>query len=477
MDNRSSNGSSLNKRNIVWIVNIAVAFLCVLSVVCYFFGAVWKLDLTYTLTAEQIEKLSGESGLELDAKDIVGEEGEKISLSLSLDAGHVLGSFASAEATVDKILDSNVDKIAAQLNEDMKGLAHKAVKSGAKNIVKNQVKDNVKKLLSNDENEASNEEVQQKLDELGFTDEYISEKTDKIVDGVFAGGSDVDTITDNIMDTVDEVYSDFQKNSQGKEGFEEFQDAELSEEDRAQIEDSVRDTLEQLAAEDGSIDPDELVAEMLAKMLGGDTEGEGSVRGGIALLAAEESSSVSGVDKLASVLKTTLNDLIPDEVRTILVYVFYGMAGIMLFSMLPWVYILIKLLVKLLAKSSDPTVKLALPIWLGWLFFLLFALLPTVALWIVKMPSVAAMIAGAMPEFGTMLGQLSFSVSSIAWISALCALLVFGISIYYMVVRKQLKKEPLEPQTPQEPQGPVEPEKSDDTPLTDMHEEVAVAEE
>ena len=458
-----------DKRKIVWIMNIVVAVLCVLAIVCHFFPPVWQINLTYTITAEQFEELTKDSGFDFDANDVIGEEGKPIEISVALNAGHVLGSFSAGEATVDNIVDSNVDNIVVQLGGTLNEIAKSAVKSVAKNTVKNEVKENVKKRLTKEGEEMSEEEVQQKLDDLGFTDDYISEKTDQIIDDVFEGGKDIDQVTENIMDTVDEVYKDFRENSAGKEDLEEFHDIELSEEDKAAIEDTVKKTLEDLAKEDGTIDPDELIAELLSQALdamGNKDKNPDSNNGnddetaslGIVSLADGESDGSSSQEKLAASLKNMLNSVIGDDIRSIAVYVFYGMAGLMLLSMLPWVYVLIKLLVKFLKKDPNPTVKLAVPIWLGWLFFFILVAVPTIALWVLQMPAFADLLASV-----PYLSSMSFSISSLSCISAICALCVFGISIYYIVVRKQLKEEA---QTP-----------SSGNTNTSVQEEVAVSEE
>ncbi len=461
----------VGKRLIVWIMNIVIAVLCVLSILCYFFGAVWKINLTYTLTADQFAEIAEGTNFDIDPHDIIDEDGEQIKVSVSLTAGHVFGSLTSAETVVDDIIDSNVNGIVDQLSGTLNVIAKKAVKSVAKNTVKSEVKNNIQKYLSKDGEEISEEEVEQKLSDLGFTDDYISEKTDQLIDDVFEGGKDIDAVTENIMDTVDEVYADFQKNSAGKEGFEDFTDVELSPEDKQQIEDTVRETLGQIAQEDGTIDPDEMIAELLAKALGAagnsgtnSDENKEDESGTDVVLLAEEETASSGKTKLASALKDTLNERIPEKARHIAVYVFYGMAGLMVLSMLPWVYILIKLLVKFLKKDPNPTVKLAVPIWLGWLFFLILVAIPTIALWIVQMPALAESLASVsfLKSLIEAMEMMTFSISSLSCISAICALIVFGISIYYIIVRKQLKKEGNTPA----PDGntPVE---EDETPVFD----------
>lgn len=461
-----------SKRKIVWIFNIVVAALCLLSIICYFFGPVWQVKVSYTISADDFKQMIGEK-YDFDANEVIGSEGETVSASLSLTAENLFDSFfAGAEESVNKIIDSNVDSIVSQLSGTINGIARKTVKSAAKQLVKDEVHKNIQKFLtekSEDGSEVSSEEVQKKLDELGFTDDYIAEKTDKIIDDVFEGGSDIDKVTGNIMDTVDEVYADFKKNAEGKEGYEDLVDVELSEEDKTQIEDVVRDTLEELAQEDGTIDPDALIAELLMQAMGATGGGEKNPDGGegkaspaaspiASLLAAADETPTDeppaegetptdtqddANTKLATAVKDKIYELIPEGATTYIVLALRIMTGLMLLSMLPWVYILIKLLVKVV-KRSNPAVKLALPIWLGWLFYLILAGIPGIAIFIIFKTSLLEKIVtmfGAGTEILSRVAGASVSIQSISWISAIAALVIFAISIFYMVMRRKIEKE------------------------------------
>ncbi len=442
----------------LWIINIVIGVLCLLSIASYFFGPIWQVNVTYTLTAEQLDGLLKnlpDLGVDIDAQDVVGEEGEEIHASVSLNAVRVFHALGSPEAAVNKLIDENVDSIVVELTPTLNKLAKNTVKSVAKNTVKEEVHNNVKKFLENNpQSGIAPEEVEEKLNELGFDDEYISQKTDQLVDDIFTEGGDVDSITESIMETVDEVYEDFKQNSAGKEGFEAFQDIELTEEDKAQIEEAVKDVLGQIADEEGNIDPDELIAELLEKAMSGGLGGLGETDSVTLLAASEdveggsdgnteggnESAEGSASERIAASVKQFLNEKISADVRSYLGYAFYGILALMVISMLPWLYVLIKLIVKFATHKGNTTVKLAVPIWLGWLFFLLLMAIPSIALWVVQMDSVMAQVAVLLPSIAPYIASASVSIYSISWIPAMCALIAFGLSIYYIVVRKQMKK-------------------------------------
>lgn len=469
----------MTKRIVVWCFNIVVAILCVLSIACYFFGPVWKVEVSYLVTPDTIKKIapdemldgdnfllsgatSGETApLSIPLTDIIPEEGEVISLSLNIGASDLFGAIGSLsrhdDSMVNDLVNRNVSGIVEQLSGKISVVTRKVVQSVAKETVKSEVKSNVKKFLeSNSGSPVAEEEVAQKLDELGFTDEYIDDKVASLVDSFYEENATVDTVTDKVMATVDEVYNDFQENAQELEGYEEFADFELTEEDKEEIRENVQQVLEELAAEDGAINPDDIINRFLNEALGemnksGGTENEeegGNVPASLVSpladeggqSAPEEQTPQGGTDAKAQLiesLRKLIMDSIPAEINHYLSIGFVALAALALFSMLPWLYVLIKLVVKL-CTHGIPTVKLAVPIWLGWLFFLFLVGLPSLALMIVssfgaKLPLPA--------EFWDIYGGLSISITSITWITAIAAIVCFVISIFYMVMRRKIKRE------------------------------------
>lgn len=431
-----------NKQTVVWIFNAVVALLCLLSIACYFFGPVWQVNATYVLSAEDLQQmLPSDLGFELNPNEIIGPEGEPITVALSLGAGDLYGSFAAdAQKTVDNIINANVNRIVGQLTPKVKTLAHKAVKSAAKGVVNKQVKDNVFKYLQNQDPSLTDEYMNDKLNQLGFTEEYVSEKIDKIIDTVFEGETDVDSLTEDLMAQVDDVYNDFQTKAAENPDLQEFVGMELSEQDRAQIEDTIKSELKNFADENGKIDADEILMDSLLQAFQKLQEGKSTPTAPIALLADETPNEESAEEKLVSGLKDIINQYLPQEAHGYILWGVRGAAILMTLTMVPWLYILIKLIVKLATKGT-PTVKLALPIWLGWLFYLLLTALPAIAVWILTMPSMSGVLSNLLPvELMSRVGSFGLSVYSISWITAVSALLVFGISIFYMVMRRKIKK-------------------------------------
>lgn len=450
------------KRLAVWICNLVVAILSVLSIICYFLGAFWQFRISVTITGDLITKMVGNVGDGIDVAEIVGEEGTTVSLSLTVETSDVLSSLTGEPSdTIESLIDKNVTSVVSQLKGTLMEIAESTVKSVAKKTVKDEVHKNVKDFLINNRKnqddpqpEVGDEEVVQKMEELGITDDYIGEKTDKIIEKVFEDGSTVENVTDEIMDTVDEVLGDIKSKaeelSQSDESYEELKNFDLTQEEKDAIRENVTNALEELVqSEDGSIDAEKLIEELLASALNPDKGGngkeddKGELHAAVAPLAAaptegEDPGAEEQEQKLEQQVKEYIMNYLPEGIDNYLIWVFIAMAILMLLSALSWVYILIKLIVKLVKKSEDPTVKLKCPIWLGWLPYLFFVGIPSIAL--LFLPMITKLI--PLPaEMSGMLSSMKLSISSIGVIAAISALVCFGISIFYMVVRRKFKQE------------------------------------
>lgn len=442
---------------IVWICNIAVAVLSVLAIVCYFFAPFWEVSVTYSLKPDDLKSVIPQD-VNVDPAEILGEDGLPIGVSLQIHAADLFHSFGGdAEAVVEPLIDNNVKRIVSELTGTLNGVIETAVRVVAKNTVKDEVHSNVQKyiddLVQGDSSIAPDTTASQVLEDLGITEDYIGQKTNDVIDAIYDENATVDSVTDTIMDTVDTLFEDLSSNAAEHEQYSDFTDFELAPETREEIESNVRDTLTELAAEDGSIDPQELIDRLLKEYLS-NAQGSGGSTGKAlpaAPLAAEEGADGEGAGgepatptpdddaSLDSLVKDFVMKLIPAQMSSIIVYAMWAMLGTMVLSMLTWIYILIKLIVKLATGSENPTVKLALPIWLGWLPYLIFAGIPSIAF--LLLPTILGNLSGVLPpELANILGSMQVNITSIGWVALLCAAICFAISIFYMVMRRKFKK-------------------------------------
>ena len=430
------------------IFNVLFAIVCAAAIVMYFISPVWRIDLKANISNEMMHELTG--GEIDDLNEALGEDGTDVSLSIALDSMAVAQCLMQwdAAAMVDDILDRNLDSLATQLVAVIEPIAKNTIKTQASSAVKTEIKNAVKDYLSSPENEVTEERVNELLTEAGVTDTYIEEKTDAIIDRLYENGSTVDGVVDEVMTTVDEVYTDLTASN-----VEEFQDIALTEESRESIRSAVTDIVTDYADENGYINPEEivnrLVIEALQSMSGESSEEEGA--GTAALTAAsyaaaseaqqpsdpsaqQPAGSSGSNEQLKTELKNYLSEQLlegPAAPAVFLPFVMLGLGILLAISLLSWVYLLLKILFKTFMKNKY--VKVKMPIILGWFLFLFLMLLPNLAL-----TYIPTMLAGVLPaeilSVFTMLSGTSFFSS--AMYAAIAAAVLIVLCIPYRIICK-----------------------------------------
>lgn len=440
---------SETKRSVPTLIfNVLFAIVCAAAIVMYFISPVWRIDLKANISNEMMHELTG--GEIDDLNEALGEDGTDVSLSIALDSMAVAQCLVQwdAAAMVDDILDRNIDSLAGQLVTVVEPIAKNSIKNQASSAVKTEIKNAVKDYLSSPENEKTEEEVNALLTEAGVTDTYIEEKTDAIIDRLYESASTVDGVVDEVMRTVDEVYADLTASD-----VEEFQDIALTEESRESIRNAVADIVTDYADENGYINPEEivnqLVIEALQSMSGESSEEEGA--GTAALTAAsyaaaseaqqpadpsaqQPAGSSGSNEQLKTELKNYLSEQLlegPAAPAVFLPFVMLGLGILLAISLLSWVYLLLKILFKTFMKNKY--VKVKMPIILGWFLFLFLMLLPNLAL-----TYIPTMLAGVLPaeilSVFTMLTGTTFFSS--AMYAAIAAAVLVVLCIPYRIICK-----------------------------------------
>ena len=415
------------------IFNVLFAIVCAAAIVMYFISPVWRIDLKANISNEMMHELTG--GEIDDLNEALGEDGTDVSLSIALDSMAVAQCLVQwdAAAMVDDILDRNLDSLATQLVAVIEPIAKNTIKTQASSAVKTEIKNAVKDYLSSPENEVTEERVNELLTEAGVTDTYIEEKTDAIIDRLYTNGSTVDGVVDEVMTTVDEVYTDLTASN-----VEEFQDIALTEESRESIRSAVADIVTDYADENGYINPEEivnqLVIEALQSMSGESSEEEGA--GTAALTAAsyaaaseaqqpadpsaqQPAGSSDSNEQLKTELKNYLSEQLlegPAAPAVYLPFVMLGLGVLLAISLLSWVYLLVKILFKTFMKNKY--VKVKMPIILGWFLFLFLMLLPNLALTYIPTMLAGTLSAEVLSVFTMLTGTAFFSSAMYAAIAA-----------------------------------------------------------
>lgn len=430
------------------IFNVLFAIVCAAAIVMYFISPVWRIDVKANISNEMMHELTG--GEIDDLNEALGEDGTDVSLSIALDSMAVAQCLMQwdAAAMVSDILDRNLDSLATQLVAVIEPIAKNTIKTQASSAVKTEIKNAVKDYLSSPENEVTEERVNELLTEAGVTDTYIEEKTDAIIDRLYTNGSSVDGVVDEVMTTVDEVYTDLTASN-----VEEFQDIALTEESRESIRNAVADIVTDYADENGYINPEEivnrLVIEALQSMSGESSEEEGA--GTAALTAAsyaaaseaqqpadpsaqQPAGSSGSNEQLKTELKNYLSEQLlegPAAPAVFLPFVMLGLGVLLAISLLSWVYLLLKILFKTFMKNKY--VKVKMPIILGWFLFLFLMLLPNLALTYIPTMLAGTLSAEVLSVFTMLTGTAFFSSAMYA---AIAAAVLIVLWIPYRIICK-----------------------------------------
>lgn len=432
--------SKSGSRFTVFLFNILIALLSVAAVAALFFAPLWEIDVKYIMQKEVLEKILPEEAKEVDLDEIVGD-GIPLSLTVSVQTKDTIRSALGKDArqSVTELIENNVDKVVDELAPTFDEIAEKIVRSTAKSTVRDAVNEQVKNFLQNAGSEATDERVSELLNQAGVDEEYINQKTDALLDAIYAENATVDGVSQKAVETVEEVFEKLDKS-----GVAEFQGAALTEENKEEIKNSIAEALSVIADENGNIDADDLAANLILEMLrSSEDESEPAVAAMDFTTQETDSGSVEedATEQLKAEVKQMIMEKLTDETLDTIVLALRIVFGVLCFTAFTWAWLIVKMLFK--AFSRNPAIKLKLPIWLGWLPFLALVLLPMGAMLLVKaQPSFLVNLLGAemMESLSAFFASASLSFSSAAWVAFAAAVALIILSIPYGIFRRRLKR-------------------------------------
>ena len=432
--------SKSGSRFTVFLFNILIALLSVAAVAALFFAPLWEIDVKYVMQKEVLEKILPEEAKEVDLDEIVGD-GIPLSLTVSVQTKDTIRSTLGKDArqSVTELIENNADKVVDELAPTFDEIAEKIVRSTAKSTVRDAVNEQVKNFLQNAGSEATDERVSELLNQAGVDEEYINQKTDALLDAIYAENATVDGVSQKAVETVEEVFEKLDKS-----GVAEFQGAALTEENKEEIKNSIDEALSVIADENGNIDADDLAANLILEMLrSSEDESEPAVAAMDFTTQETDSGSVEedATEQLKAEVKQMIMEKLTDETLDTIVLALRIVFGVLCFTAFTWAWLIVKMLFK--AFSRNPAIKLKLPIWLGWFPFLALVLLPMGAMLLVKaQPSFLVNLLGAemMESLSTFFASASLSFSSAAWVAFAAAVALIILSIPYGIFRRRLKR-------------------------------------
>lgn len=429
-------GYTVKNKGVAFIFNVIITAICLASVLAYFVLPLWKVNVSCTLTSEMFRAITGESGENEELMKEIADELEKkpidAAFDITLKTKTFLSSFASeGEKLVAEMVDYNAETLAEQLSGTVKEVSKAAVRATAKNSLKETLKDGGAEYQWKDE-------------------ETVNAELDKLTDALMKDDATVSSVSDAAADAIANVY----KSETGKD---------IPEADKQAAKAEMEKMLKEVADENGNIDADKLITDMLAQMLSGNSgsgnneNGDGNGTGADKETAAatftaaktsalfigtgEGSGETAGsggssgettgggeedsMQALKDSLTQAINEKIGGQMNTFLL-VMKITGGVILFTLFTWAYIVLKILCK--AATANPVVKLKLPIWLGWLPFLILYAVPT---------GVIKLAGSASAETAAMLAGMNFSFFTCGIVSALAALaLIIAWVPYHRLIQR-----------------------------------------
>ena len=485
-----------SKRFKVFICNIIISALCIFSIVSYFIWPFFKLEVSVTITSSMLDSVLNEMGgdnaaasgdsmtdmlANIDTEAFCAEL-DPIVLSLELKTTDIIGAGnGEAKATIQKIIDSNVNNLIDKLDEPINKVVKGAIKEVSKVVVKETIKESVKQSIKGSLQETLtdaelDEEVQEIFEELNV-DATINNAIDTLIEDLSGQDVPVEQATNNIIDTVDDVLTQLSESANNSTSdnplVEELKSLEkMTEQDKEAIREEVGKTVEMFADENGNVNMDNLLNELLLQLMqsgnsngnveegvedGGENGGKGILEeGGVSVqvaalsatyTASESSSGLSGEEQdakelLKAEIRNLINEAISDDAVETIAQVMQIISYIIYFTFFTWIWLIFKILVK--SGRHCNGIKLKLPIWLGWLPYLVLALIPNGAVSILKNPAMLSKLGIDLPveEIGSIMSAINISFFNCGFISFYIAifLLFFGL-FYYGPLRRKLKKE------------------------------------
>ena len=423
-------GYTVKRKGIAFIFNVIITAICLASVLAYFVLPLWKVNVSCTLTSEMFRSITGESGENEELMKEIADELEKkpidAAFDITLKTKTFLASFASdGEKLVAEMVDYNAETLTNQLSGTVKEVSKAAVRATAKNSLKETLKDGSAEYQWKDE-------------------ETVNAELDKLTDALMKDDATVSSVSDAAADAIANVY----KSETGND---------MPEADKQAAKAEMEKMLKEVADENGNIDADKLITDMLAQMLSGNSgsgnneNGDGNGTGADKETAAttftaaktstlfigtgEGSGETAGsggssgettgsgeadsMQALKDSLTQAINEKIGVQMNTFLL-VMKITGGVILFTLFTWAYIVLKILCK--AATANPVVKLKLPIWLGWLPFLILYAVPS---------GVIKLAGSASAETAAMLAGMNFSFFTCGIVSALAALALIIVWVPY----------------------------------------------
>ena len=458
-------------RAAIIVMNVFVALLCIAAIAGYFLAPLLSVRVKVDLSADDLKKMAGDVSFE--GVEVAYPDPEPVDVELSFETlDFVLPLFSGdAMGETEALISEKADALAKELTPVIRVTVEQVAEETIKEVIEEYIPD------------VTEEEKETILEEADLTEAYIGQKADEALELLNSGSANISAIQDFAVETVEEVFSKLKGT-----GRPEFAELTFDAETEQEVRDIVKENLDAITDEFGDLSTDEIVDRVLEEIANGLEGGLDTASAPVVSLSAragdtEEASEAE--EKLESNISGYIRGYLVNESST-QIFFYFTIAAFVLtaISMLSWLYLLIKVFVK--GFTMNPAVKLKAPIlFLGWLPFLVFFIIPSIAFLAVNALGGIGALAGETLAF---IAGVSFRSSGL--VACAAAVLLILLFIPYGIIRRKLKLELASRITPQEeaayiaanpalvPQEPVVMEHTvTDEPYRDGNEETPEAED
>ncbi len=458
---------------ITFVFNAIVAVFCVLAIACYFFAPILDFKASVKMTPELAAELKkqlpeddtsdssaagevSEREVIEDVLDRIGEDEITLSVSVSATTADLLGGIGNAgkvKAAVEKVISDNVETLLGEMSESIDAVVDELSESMVRLSVKSALSDEINKYI--DDKSLSDKTVDIILNELGFTDEYLDEKTDALLEALKAENASVDSVTETAVGIIDQAVKDIVSNAANGD-YSDMNVSELSPTVKSEIEKSVRNILDDFADSDGNVNLDMIIYNTVGRMLDKDDESADTASIDAAVYDDGPGEGVSDGEK-KQYTKEDVENLLTEKIKGFftedqingLTTMITVIAIIVIVTFAMWAWLIVKMILKLFAKN--PMIRLWLPIWFGNIpFTLLYAVPAALGYCLTHIASAPAFITDALTSalpadaYNTLTvasNSLRISVSSCTLASAILTVVFAVYSVIYWIFRNKIKRE------------------------------------
>lgn len=456
-------------KNVLRIFNIILIAISAVAIAFIAFTPLMQMNVSYNVDNDKIceifkGKLNEEGGgvTEQELREIVekGTEGKGITfeLSLKLESKSMKQlKDATNDARIEVLRDEVFKPVIQQVidNKQINGIIEELARAMAKKMAKKTIKEQIKEHLASDEDK-DNPEF---LDKVGITDDFLDDQVDKIFDSLTAEDATISTVAGSIVEVLmntTNTIAEHSGDSSYQEGGENYTSPEEVEAKRAEIEETLEQTLKEnnLCDESGNIlSVDEALALIVQKMMdeangSASSSSESEEKPSVLLVhyeqVNEEQKEEEAKKSLSDVVseaawkaleenvfkdestKNQIGDIVGmvSKYGMIVQYVFLGM----------WAILAIFALVKIFVKKK-PYVYMG---FFWWLAIVIFGLIEVVFGALLFIKPILTALKGTI-EIPAALAGLEFSMYSNLSVTWICNTVLFFFSIAYAIIAHKVK--------------------------------------